>query len=86
MYVVPRSSRTEIIGIHDNALKIKLKSPPVDNEANEELTRFLAKKLSISRSSVEIIKGHNQKRKIISLTECNAVLIKSLLGKGTNLS
>lgn len=36
VYVVPRSSRSEIIGIYNNSLKIKLKSPPVEGAANEE--------------------------------------------------
>jgi uncharacterized protein (TIGR00251 family) len=68
IYVVPRSSKSEIVGIYNDCLKIKLKSPPVDNAANEELIKFLAEKLKISRSNIEIIKGHRQKKKVISLT------------------
>ena len=67
IYVVPRSSKSEIIGIYNNCLKIKLKSLPVDNAANEELVRFLADKLKVSKSNIEIVKGHNQKKKIISV-------------------
>lgn len=79
IYVIPRSSRTEIVGIHDNHLKIKLKSPPVDNEANEELIRFISKKLNVPKSNIEIIKGNNQKRKTISIAGCEYKMIKGLI-------
>lgn len=71
VYVLPRSSRSEIVGMHGNALKIKLKAPPVDGRANEELIRFLAKKLKIPKSNIKILKGQNQKNKIVSIAGCN---------------
>ncbi len=67
VYVVPRSSKSEIIGIYNDCLKIKLKSPPVDNAANEELIKFLAEKLKMPKKNIEIIKGYNQKKKIVSI-------------------
>ena len=67
VYVVPRSSRSEIVGVYNDYLKIKLKSPPVDGAANEELVRFLAEKLKLSKSKIEIISGHKQKRKVVSV-------------------
>lgn len=70
IYVVPRSSRTEIVGIYNDCLKIKLKSPPVENAANEELIRFLAKRLKVPRQNIEIIAGEKQKRKVISVNGC----------------
>ena len=72
VYVVPRSSRSEIVGMHGNALKIKLKAPPVDGAANKELIRFLAEKLKISKSKIKILKGQNQKNKVISIAGCKA--------------
>ena len=79
IYVVPRSSKSEIVGIYNDSLKIKLKSPPVDNAANEELIRFLAEKLNIPKRNIEIIKGHTQKKKIISLSLYNLALIRDLV-------
>lgn len=75
VYVVPRSSRTEIVGIYENSLKIKLKSPPVDNEANKELVRFLAQKLKISKSNINITSGHLNKRKVLTLSGCTSKYI-----------
>ena len=74
IYVAPRSSKTEVAGVYNNSLKIKLKSPPVDNAANEELVRFLAEKLKIPKRNVEIIKGHNQKKKIVCINGCKNIL------------
>ena len=61
--VVPRSSKSEIIGEHDGALKVKLNSPPVDGAANDELVRLLSKEFGISRSTIEIVSGHTARIK-----------------------
>lgn len=71
IYAMPCSSKSEIVGIYNDSLKIKLKSPPVKNAANEELIRFLAEKLKIPKLNIEIVKGHAQKRKIISIKGVN---------------
>ena len=71
IYVIPRSSKSEVVGIYNDCLKIKLKSPPVDNAANEELVRFLSKKLQVPKSSIEIILGHKQKKKVVYVKGSN---------------
>ena len=79
VYVVPRSSKSGIVGVYNNCLKIKLKALPQDNAANEELIRFLANKLNMPKKSIEIIKGHRQKKKIVSIKEYNIQAINNLL-------
>ena len=80
IYVVPRSSKSEVVGLYGAYLKIKLKSPPVDNAANEELIRFLAQKLKVPKSKIEIVLGQRQKRKtIIVKTLDQKILFYSLL-------
>lgn len=67
--VIPRSSKNEIVGeMADGVLKIKLKAPPVDGEANKELIEFLAKEWDISRNSIQIIKGERSKNKTIKIS------------------
>lgn len=66
--VVPRASKTEVVGEQNRALKVKLKSPPVDGAANEELVRFLAKSLGVRRSSIEIVYGQSSRNKQIRIT------------------
>jgi uncharacterized protein len=63
--VVPRASQTAVAGEHDGALKVRVAAPPVEGAANAELTRFLAKRLGVSASSVEIVGGHTSKTKLV---------------------
>jgi uncharacterized protein (TIGR00251 family) len=80
--VIPRSSKSEIVGEHDGALKVKLNSPPVDGAANDELVRLLSKQLAISRSAIEIVSGQTARTKRIRVTGTNtATIIDVLKGK-----
>ncbi len=65
--VVPNASITEIVGMHDCALKIRLAARPVYGKANDELIRFLAKKLGLAPSEISIDKGSTGKRKRIEI-------------------
>jgi uncharacterized protein (TIGR00251 family) len=53
--VQPRASRTELAGIHGDALRVRLSAPPADGAANQALIRLLADKLSVPRSAVRVI-------------------------------
>ena len=65
--VIPNASVTEIVGMHDGALKIRLAAPPVDGKANDELVRYLAKYFDLAPSEIVIAKGLSGKRKRISI-------------------
>jgi hypothetical protein len=77
--VVPRSSRCEIAGIHNNALRIKLTSPPVDNEANIQCCEFIAKKLGIARRQVVIIRGQTSRRKVLRIEGVSEKTVRETL-------
>ena len=49
--VLPRSSRCELAGIQDGALKMKITAPPVEGRANEECIRFLSDLLKVRKSA-----------------------------------
>jgi uncharacterized protein (TIGR00251 family) len=63
--VVPRASRNEIVGMHGDALKVRLIAPPVEGKANEALIAFLAQWLGIRKSQVEIVAGATSRQKIV---------------------
>ena len=67
--VVPRASKSEVVGEIDGALKIKLKSPPVDGAANEELIKVLSKTYGVPKSAIEILSGHASKTKRIRIVQ-----------------
>ena len=77
--VIPRSSRSEIVGEMEGALKVKLRSPPVDGAANAELIKLLAKKLGVPRSAVAIIAGETSKTKQLTITGVSADRFRDLL-------
>ena len=64
----PRASRNEICGEMGDSLKIKVTAPPVDSAANSLLIEFIADLLHISKGSVQILKGHTSRNKILQIT------------------
>jgi uncharacterized protein len=77
--VVPRASKSEIIGEHDGALKVRIASPPVDGAANAELIKLLAKTFVVSKSQIEIIAGQTAKIKQIKITKTSAENLTAIL-------
>jgi uncharacterized protein (TIGR00251 family) len=65
--VQPRASRTEIAGEHDGALKVRVAAPPVDGAANEELVRFIAKRMGVAQSRVRVTTGETGRSKVIEI-------------------
>jgi uncharacterized protein len=65
--VQPRSSRTELAGLHGAALKVRIAAPPVDDAANRALVQFLAECLGIPRRSVRIVAGASGRTKILEV-------------------
>ena len=63
----PKSSKNEIVGIYQDALKIKITAPPVEGEANAEAMRFLSKTFNIPKSSVILKQGDKSKNKVFLL-------------------
>ena len=80
--LLPRSSRSEIVGIENNILKVKVTSPPVDGEANKALIQLLAKSLGISKGRVEIVAGKSSKLKTIRIYGLSEKDVSLLLEKG----
>jgi uncharacterized protein (TIGR00251 family) len=78
--VQPRASRTEIVGEHAGAIKLRVAAPPVDGKANEECRRFLAKLLKVGATSIEIISGDSSRDKVIRISNISARRVLEALG------
>lgn len=63
--VIPKSSKSEVIGWENDQLKIRLKAVPEKGEANEELIRVLADYFDIPKSQITIIRGHKSRTKTL---------------------
>ena len=65
--VAPWVSTTEVVGIHDGRIKIRVAAAPVDNAANDAIVRLLASNLGVRRSDVRIISGQSSRRKTVDV-------------------
>lgn len=74
--VVPRASRSEIVGEHNGLLRIRLAAPPVDGAANDELRRLLAETLKVPRRSVQLVSGLGSRTKRIRIADVNETVLK----------
>jgi uncharacterized protein (TIGR00251 family) len=65
--VVPRARRDAIEGRHQETLKVRLSSPPVDGRANDALRRLLAERLGVPLSAVAIVAGEKSRTKRVAV-------------------
>lgn len=81
--LTPNSSSCFIKGVFQNAdgvcfLKIGVVSVPEKGKANKELLEFLAKKLGIAKSNLQIVSGETDRYKKILIT-AEAAVVEPLL-------
>jgi len=67
LHVQPGAARTEVIGVHGDALKVRLAAPPVDGKANAELLRFLADAFGVPCRNVTLVRGDTSRRKFVRI-------------------
>ena len=65
--VVPNAKRTEVDGLHDGALRVRLAAPPIDGRANEALVAWIAKQVGVPRRDVELVRGQASRRKQLAI-------------------
>ncbi len=89
VYVLPRSSKIDIVGRHQEALKIKLTAPPVGGAANKQCVQVLAKALALPKSALTIFGGQTSRLKQICIEiealKINAEGIEALKNKLSRL-
>lgn len=67
LHVQPGAKKSEMVGIHGDRLKVRLKAPPVDGKANAELIRFIAEFFNLKLKDVEIISGERSRQKDVRI-------------------
>jgi uncharacterized protein (TIGR00251 family) len=65
--VVPNARRSEVVGVHGEAIKVKVQAPAVEGKANEALREFLAERLDVPAGAVEIISGGKSRDKMVAV-------------------
>jgi len=67
LHIQPGARKTEVVGRHGEALKIRLAAPPVDGKANACLLAFLAERLGVAKSQVALISGESSRAKRVKV-------------------
>ncbi len=67
LHIQPGAKRSEIAGLHGEALKIRLAAPPIDGRANEALLKFIAQLFEVPLRQVELKQGGQSRHKVIQV-------------------
>ena len=78
--VIPRASRSEIVGEFEGSLKVRISAPPFDGAANAEVIKLLSKEFVVARSSVSIVSGESSKTKRIRVEGITVKRLQELAG------
>jgi uncharacterized protein len=81
VYIQPRASKTELAGMHDGLIKIRIAAGAIENAANLALIDFLAHRLGISKRFVRIVSGSASRKKVLEIGGLTAAAIAAALGK-----
>ena len=75
----PRSSKSGIDGLAGDAVKVRIRSAPVDGKANKELVETIADVFDLPKSRVEFRSGETSKQKRILLRGISAANVESIM-------
>lgn len=65
VWVSPGASRSEVVGVVDNRLRLRLAAPAHEGRANAELCRLTAELLGVARRDVSLASGAGARRKVL---------------------
>lgn len=75
----PRSSRAGLDGVVGDALKVRIRSAPVDGKANRELVETLSESFRIPQSRVTFVSGETGKQKRLLLAGLTVAQVESVV-------
>ena len=84
MRVKPRSSVSEVVGLEDGVLVVRVSAPPVEGLANRAVCELIADLVGVGRSSVTVEKGEKGRDKVIAIEGVPQERVDELLTKLKN--
>lgn len=67
VHVQPGAKRTEVTGVHGDALKIRLAAAAVEGQANARLLDFLCKAFKVTAKRITLKRGERARRKVVEI-------------------
>lgn len=81
LHIQPGAKHTGIVGLHGEALKVRLAAPPVDGKANAALLAFMAEELGVPRSQVVLVGGAASRLKRLRVSGASEAAVNRLVSK-----
>lgn len=80
VHACPRAARDAVQGLHGDAIKIRLRAPPVDGKANEALVEFLSRVLDLPKRDIAIVAGQGMRSKRVAVYGIDMAAARARLG------
>jgi uncharacterized protein len=65
--VAPGARRSEVVGRHGDAWKLRVRAAPERGRANDEVVELLADRLGLVNAQVRVVAGHASRDKVVEL-------------------
>lgn len=78
LHVQPGAKRSGFVGLHGDALKLRLAAPPVDGKANAALCDFIAGCCGLPRGAVTLVSGQTSRRKRVRIVGADPTTVDRL--------
>ena len=82
--VQPKSSRNQVDGFQDGALRVRVTAAPTEGQANAAVIAIIAKTLGVSKSRLEIIRGYSSRDKVVSVDTLTEQEVQRKIEVGVN--
>ncbi|HEY2940652.1 MAG TPA: DUF167 domain-containing protein [Gaiellaceae bacterium] len=65
--VSPGARKTELVGRHGDAWKVRVSAPPENGRANDAVLKLLAERVGLPRRAVSLVSGHSGREKVVQV-------------------
>ena len=79
LHIQPGAKKTEVVGRHGDALKIRLAAPPVDGKANAALIAFLSAQVGAGKTAITLLSGESSRAKRVRIAGVSEGLVRATL-------
>lgn len=79
LHIQPGAKKTGVVGVHGDALKVRLAAPPVEGRANDALLAFLAETLDVPKSRLYLVSGQTSRSKCVAVNDIDHASVRRRL-------
>jgi uncharacterized protein (TIGR00251 family) len=79
VHAQPGAGRSEVVGRHGDALKIRVAAPPENGRANVEISKLLANRFGVAPSAVELTSGASNRNKAVKVVGVDEAIVRAVL-------